>query len=347
MVVRRSFIGCVWLVLLAACDGPDEEDNKETGTEEDDTGGGGSGSLWRPAGEGTAYFADGAEDNSLFHLELTRCNDPDEGEAYYGWVSRGGEEAISLGEIPVSAEEVYFEYDIGVNALTEGYDTFEAWATDNGGTAREGTQLWVGEVNPVIYGVIQTLLISSTDTPDGEGSLRSVETAVENIRTEAQGAIDAEFSMDDFQASGEAVANALEGTSEDRNDDGTVSTIDGQLGVLDDAGYIAIILSDLDEASDQVDPGDPIKDYANYAYDCTQRIEAHAAEAALDADIASICLSEETCESRMTDAVVYLDYALAGQDVDENGAIEDLTEGTIECAINYVSQMAQMTVTTP
>ncbi|MDP2312817.1 MAG: hypothetical protein Q8P41_07920 [Pseudomonadota bacterium] len=338
-----------WTVVvgtLVGCDGPAEE-GKDTAASEDDTGGGGTGTLWRPAGEGTAYFADGAEDNSLFHLELSRCNEPREGEAYYGWVSKGGEEPIAVGEITVAGEEVYFEYDIGVNAIIQGFDTFEAWATDNGGTARDGEQLWVGEVDPVVYGTIQTLLIASPDTPDGQGSLRSVETAVQDIRVRGQEAVDAPFDLESFQDDAEAIANALEGTSEDLNDDGTVSVIEGQLGVLNDAGYIGLILLDLDAASAQVDPGNPIKDYVNYAYDCTQAIESHARAAAIDADVTTICLAESSCESRMADVLVELEYALTGEDINEDGVLDELTEGTIECAISYVSQLAQMTVATP
>jgi hypothetical protein len=350
MAFWRSFMQVTVVVAgLVGCSSP-AEDGKETGEVGEDTGGGGSGTLWRPAGAGTAYFVDGVEDNSLFHLELTRANDPREGEAYYGWVSKGGEDPIALGEIPVTAEEVNFDSDIGVNALIEGYDTFEAWATDNGGTAREGEKLWEGAVNPVVYGVIQTLLISSPDTPDGQGSLRSLESAVQVIEARAQSVIDASFDLDAFNAESEAIANGLEGTEEDRNDDGRVDTIDGQLGILNDGGYVDLILVDLRAASDQVAPGDPIKDYANYAYDCSQSIEEHVHYASIDADVGSICVSEKSCDARMADVLVELGYALDGEDENENGVIDDLatpTEGTIECAITYISQMAQMTVATP
>jgi hypothetical protein len=351
MALRLSYIGlAITLGLLAGCDGPSASDKDTAPTEEDDTGGGGSGTLWRPAGEGMAYFLDGAEDNSLFHLEMTRCNEPREGEAYYGWVSRAGEDPITVGEIAVTNEEVIFEYDIGTNAIIGGYDTFEAWATDNGGSAREGTQVWTAQVDPVIYGVVQTLLISSDATPDNEGSLRSVETAVQDIAAKGQDIVDGSFVLANFKSDSESIANAIYGVEEDRNDDGTVSLMDGQLGVLQDGGYIDLILSDLDAASAQVDPGNPIKDYANYAYDCTQAIQSHAEYAAIDADIASVCLEESSCDSRMQQVVEELGYALNGQDLNEDGIIDDLanpTEGTIECAIGYVSQMAQMSVGTP
>jgi hypothetical protein len=349
MVLWRALMVVVaGSTLFVGCNGPAETEKDGTDpVDTEDTGGGGSGTLWRPAGEGTAYFLDGAEDNSLFHLELTRCNEPAEGEAYYGWVSKGGEEPISVGEIAVVSEEVTFEYDIGVNAIIQGYDTFEAWASDNGGTAREGTELWTGSVNPVVYDVVQNLLISSDATPDGQGSLRSMETAVEAIRAEGQGLLDDPFALQDFKAGSEAIANALYGTTDDRNDDGTTSVIDGQLGVLNDGGYIDLIQGDLTAATQQVDAGDPIKDYVNNAYDCSQLIESHANDAALDADLDSVCLAEESCDSRMQDVVDALTYALDGEDLNEDGVIDYATEGTIECAIGWVSEMAQMTVTTP
>jgi hypothetical protein len=343
----RSVIVLFWLGFASGCTGAPDDKGDPTETGLDDTGGGGTGSLWRAAGSGTAYFADGSVDNSLFHLELTRCVEPREGEAYYGWVSKAGLEPIGLGEITVDAEEVYFEGDIGVNAIIEGYDTFEAWAGADAATAQEsGTELWAGRVDTVVYDVIQTLVIASDDTPDGQGSLRSVETAVQALRDEGQTALDATFDQDSFTATCEGIANALEGVDEDRNDDGTTSTIPDQFGVLNEGGYIDLILADLTAASAQVDPGNPIKDYANYAYDCAQNIETHALIASIDADVGSVCLSEETCDIRLQDALTELDYALDGEDVDENGSI-DLLEGTIECAIGYVSQMAQMTVEVP
>lgn len=346
-MVRRALVLAMVTGLSVGCGDPAAESKDGSSDTEDDTGGGGSGDTWRPSGSGVAYFLDGAEDNSLFHLEMTRCTEPAEGEAYYGWVSRGGADPIAVGEIACVGEEVYFEYDIGENAIIGGYDTFEAWATDNGGTTPAGTQLWAGQVDPVIYTVIQDLLIASDVTPDGQGSLRSVETAVQNVRGIAQAALDAPFDQDDFQEAGETIANALDGTAEDRDDNGAVATLDGQLPVLGDEGYIELILADLTTASLQVDPGNPIKDYINYAYDCTQKIESHATYAAISADVAAVCLSEESCDVRMEDVVEEIDYALVGEDENEDGTIDLLTEGTVECAVKWVSELVQMPVETP
>ncbi len=352
MSLWRSFMGLVVLpAVLGGCDGTADGNVDDTAVVvEDDTGGGGTGTIWRASGAGTAYFLDGALDNSLFHLELTRCTPPREGEAYFGWVSNAGADRIALGEIVVDGEEVIFEADIGANAIIRGYDTFEAWATTNGGTAPEGEQLWVGQVDPVIYGVIQTLLIASDATPDGEGSLRSVEASVQTIREEAQGFIDRTFDLARSQDGAEGVSNALYGTEDDRNDDGTVSVMEGQIGVLNDAGYIEIIKADLAVAAEQVDPSNPIRDYINYAYDCTKAIGGHAEDAAIDADIGSICMDEGSCDGRFQNVLDGLGFALDGADLNEDGVIDDFSEpaeGTIECAISFVSQMAQMTVDTP
>ncbi len=347
MTVRRALLLAVVTGLSIGCNGPGGADKEDTGAGDEDTGGGGTGDLWRPAGSGVAYFLDGTVDNSLFHLELTRCTDPAEGEAYYGWVSKSGADPIAVGEITVSNEEVYFESDIGENALLAGYDTFEAWATDNGGTAPEGRQLWVGQVDPIVYDVIQNLVFASALTPDGQGSLRSLETALQEVRTLAQDTLDAPFSASSFTDASESIANSLEGVAEDRNDDGSATTIEGQLGVLGDGGYVELILADLTAATGQVEPGNPIKDYVNYAYDCTQEVESHARYAAINADVASVCLAEDSCRGRMEDAVTEIDSALNGFDTNEDGTIDLLTEGTLECAISWVAAMAQMSVATP
>ena len=73
------------------------------GTGSGDDGGGGSGGgdggpTWRPSGLGTAYFADGSEDGSLFHLEMQAVPGPRDGEAYYGWLLDADGESIALAD---------------------------------------------------------------------------------------------------------------------------------------------------------------------------------------------------------------------------------------------------------
>lgn len=341
-------LGLLFIAPMAAgcaAGGASDKDGSETGDE--DTGeGGGTGTLWRPTGAGYAYFSDGMSDNSLFHLELTRCIPPKEGEEYYGFVSKGGTAPVALGAITVSGEEVVFDNDIGINALIEGYDTFEAWANVDG-LQGSGEHLWTGQVDPIIYGVVQNLVIASEVTPTGEGSLRSVETAVEGLRDYGQAAVDGGFSLPEIHTTAEGMMNAIRGTTEDSNEDGSVDVFGEHLGLIGAGGYVELIKADLTAASNQVDPGNPIKDYANYAYDCTQKIETHADAAGRDAEGASVTGSDESALSRLTDSIEGLDYALVGLDENEDGLIDDFTEGTIECAIRYVSQMAQMNVAIP
>lgn len=345
--------GILALCVLIGCGGGGAGDDKGTGADDEDTGGGGSADLWRASGEGTAFFLDGVEDNSLFHLEMTRAPEPREGEAYYGFVSRGGEDPVALGQIPVTGEDVIFEADIGENAVIGGYDTFEAWANATG-TRGDGDPLWAGQVDPVIYGVIQNLVIASTDTPSGEGSLRAVESLLQELTQAAQGVIDATGDVDAANAQAESISNAISGAENDWDDDGTVNVYGDDLPIVaDDVGYVDLILADLAEASGQVDPGHPVKDLADYAYDNIQAMEEHALNAATDAGSASILTTEELVDERLADVILALGFALDGTDLDEDGAVEcrvddpRYTEGTIECALQYVAQMAQMDVSTP
>ena len=164
------------LMLLVACNGGDggkSESANDSGNTTDTGGGGGSVDNWLPAGTGYAWFVDGTTDNSVLHLEMVQVRAPRDGEAYYGWVSKAGADPLPVGEIAVSGEELVFEGEMGTDAVLEGYDTFEAYATDNGGTSPDGTLLWAGAVDPTIFGVVRELLVESSATPDGLGSLRS------------------------------------------------------------------------------------------------------------------------------------------------------------------------------
>jgi hypothetical protein len=327
-------------------DGAGVKDSGDSATDDTGEGGGGGGVQWRPTGSGVAYFADGTTDNSLFHLEMSRVIDPEEGTAYYGFVSKGGVDPIAVGAITPNGEEVSFEADIGENAIIEGYDTFEAWANADG-TQGSGEQLWAGQVDPVIYGVVQNLLIASTDTPDGQGSLRSVESAVEDLRDFSQSIVDAPPDLTEIRRDAEGITNAIRGEGEDLDADGTVTVHGSALSILGDAGYINLILSDLDAVAAQVEPTDPIREDANRAYDCTQAIEAHARNAALDAEVTSAAAAEATAMTTLGRAIDELGYALDGQDTNGDGTVDAETEGTIECAVLYVSEMAEMSVTTP
>jgi hypothetical protein len=350
MGASHTGLAIIALLGLVACsgDGDGTGEGKDSNTVTDDTGGGGGGgNTWAVSGEGYAWFVDGTEGNSVLHLELAQTRAPKDGEAYYGWVSKGGQDPIPTGEIQVSGEELIFEGELGINAVAEGYDTFDAWATTNGGTAQEGTHLWTGQVDPVIYGVVQNLLVASPNTPDGLGSLRSLEAYIDQIRTEIQ-ANASGTDIDALQILSEKVSNGINGAEEDENDNGQIDKFGFQFGILNTGGYIDLILSDINDASHEVDPTDPIKEFGNNAYDCTQLIEDKAKAAASDSGTASVTGAAESAVTQLLSADENLGYARDGQDGDDEGTdIDPLTEGTLSCSIFYISEMMRMRVLTP
>lgn len=348
MSLMRSFTLAL-LAVGAACNGGGGAGNgkEDTGDARTEDSGGGNADNWRPSGSGYAWFVDGGADNSRLHLELSRCIAPVEGESYYGFLSRGGADVIALGEIPCEGEEVWFEGETGVDLLLGGYDTFQAFASAGDGDAPEGTPLWEGRIDPALLDTIAELVIASPSTPEGEGTLRSAESQIEALVEYTSDVIDETLSVAELQVEGERIANAIEGGAEDYNDDGQVETLEGTLPLLGAEGYVNLILQDLDGVSASVEPGDPIKDYANYAYDCVQRVESHAELAAVSARVASACGAESSCDDTLGGVVVELEVARAGYDENGDGVIDTLTEGTVECALYYVAQMARMEVGVP
>lgn len=338
------------LVLATGCTSGGKDRNgsgDDSGDTDDEDSGGGNAGDWRPVGGGYAWFVDGAADNSVVHLELTRCIPPLEGEAYYGFLSKGGSSPIALGELTCAGEEVRFEGESGVDALLGGYDTFDAYATAGDGGAPDGTHLWTGQIDPALLAVIEELVISSSATPEGEGTLRSAETEIEFVIEYTLDVVADARSVEDLHEEGERIANAIEGGAEDIDDDGTVSLLEGTVGLLGAGGYVSRVIQDLETVSGSVAVGDPIKDYANYAYDCIQRVESHAEFAAVSARVATVCGAESSCDDTLGGVVTELGVAQAGADADGDGGVDPLTEGTIECSIYYVSQMARMSVAVP
>ena len=341
----------LWLLAgLAACTGgagTGENKNDDSSAQDDTGGGGGSGDNWGPSGTGYGWFVDGAEDNSVFHLEMAATRAPRDGEAYYGWVTKAGEEPKPVGEIVVTGEDLIFEAELGFNAVLEGYDSFEAWATDNGGTAAEGTRLWSGQVDPEIYSSIQNLLVASTTTPDGQGSLRSLEGYIERMQNSINDTVAATDDLSALHNEAERVVNAIEGTEHDVVGDGSVEMYDWQFSVLGNAGYISLILADISTVSAQVPPTDEIKEFGNHAYDCTELIETKVEAASRNAGTATAAGAPTTAETQLAKAVESLGFALNGEDGEDEGEdIDPITEGTLECAIFYVSEMMRMPVGT-
>ena len=165
---------------------------------------------------------------------------------------------------------------MGFNALLAGYDRFDAYAGASESLARsEGVHLWTGQVDSELKGAYEQLLISAEGTPGEEGSLRAVETTTETILLHIQETMGLE-DLNEVHIRAEGAANAIEGSEEDIDGDGTVATMPGTMAILGEEGLIQQVLSGLDLASAAVAPGHPVKDLANWAYDCTQRIESFA-----------------------------------------------------------------------
>ena len=342
----RAGIG--WLVVLVACNGGGGEGKDDTsGATGDDTGGGGgTGDVWAAAGSGYAWFVDGEEDNSVLHLEVGQVRPPRDGEVYYGRVSKGGAEPIVIAEIPISTDELVFEYELGLNAVIEGYDTFEAFAGSD--TSVDGAPLWAGQVDPATYDTVQRLLVQSDDTPGQEGSLRSLEAYIERLREEIATNVGTGQDLTTLRATGEKIANAIDGTEEDYDDSGSPDTYAYHFGILNSGGYMDLIFSDLNTVALSVDPLDPISDFVNYAYDCTQLIEGKAEIAANFASTAAVTAAPGSAEAQLLIADENLVYALLGQDGEDEGEdVDPVTEGTLECAIYHVSEMMRMQISVP
>ncbi len=336
-----------WWLLLAGCAGDGGDDGgKDTGSTTDETTGTGSGIAWAPAGEGKAFFLDGEADNSKFHLELTRCLAPRDGESYYGFVSRAGADPIALGAIPVSSSAVLFEYELGIDASLGGYDSFEAWANDSG-TAGEGELLWQGQVDPAVVAAIANILIASVETADGQGTARALESSLQDLRTYTEDVIAREGEIEETNAEAERISNSISGLNEDLDGNGSVELVPGNPGVLGANGYLTSILAELDSIALIFAPTDPVRDYINYAYDCLQRVDDYGSTAYRYSSTAAGCAATATCNSLFETTLENLVWAADGKDIDEDGTIAQIDEGSVECGIAYIAQMSSMDVRTP
>lgn len=340
----------VLVFLLAGCGSGDGGAGKGgDGGNSDDTGIGDTGDTdnWRALGSGKGWLEDGETDNSLFTLAISSTTAPREGEAYHGWLDGGDDGPVYLGEIAVEGNAVTFQAELGFNGLLSGYDTFEAWAGTSQSANTDGEALWKGQIDPDLKAAYEALIVKSADTPDGEGSIRTVETTAEALAEVTRSAIEDTSELSVIHGKAESIVNALQGTAEDVDGNGNVETISGVMPILGDDGLIQLILGDLDIASASVEQGHPIKDLAKYAWYCTKRIESYADDASDAADIATACAAESYCDSAMGDAAEAFDRALNGYDADEDGTIDMIDEGTIECAAWLASQMAYMDVGVP
>ena len=299
---------------------------------------------WVPTGSGRAFFLDALLQNSLFTLEMTLITPPPEGVSYSGFLIHADGQELNLGEVPVTESTLFWEKDLGRNCLIDGYTTFEMRI--------DGTPIYGGSINPTIEESFSRLLVTSTETPSGQGSLREIEATLDAHIALANTAVargEEEFTAALIDA--ELLFNAIHGFEKDLDDDGTISLLSDTMALVPhatvqgvaDSYLVELVLSDLDAASASVNPGHPIRDLANYAYDCTQIVEFFGREAGSEVDIAANMTGKPQFNTRMNRAIDNLEMARRGSDQNEDGQIE-LDESSIDCAAYYVNQMAMLEI---
>lgn len=358
--MRGAFVRLGLAVALAAGCG-DKDDGGGGGAEggggEDgggESGGGGSGGGgddggedWLATGSGTAKLSDGATINSVFDLEMVGVSLPGEGMGYHAWLSGGSEGDLYLGEIEVAAEgELSWSVDTETDLLLSGNTRLEVWR-GTGEDAREaGEAVWSGSFPEDLLSALVSLLAASEDTVTGEGSVRALVSNIEFIRDHARAASESSEEATALKAEGEKVANAIAGEENDLDGDGTAGVLEGVSPILDSEGLIELVLDDLADLSRAVEHGDPVKDYANWAYDCVERVESYAEDAQTHAGLASVCGAESACAGELASAAEDLDRAVEGEDLDEDGSIDEIEEGTAACARAWVREAMAMEVGT-
>ena len=105
----------------------------------------------------------------------------------------------------------------------DGVNRFEARLSD-------GTVVYGGSVDPTIEQAYRQLLISSPLTPDGDGSIRALQSAIQQYIEFAQEvdlAAGGDFAV--IQTRGEMLYNSIYGIELDRNNDGQISKVEGVL----------------------------------------------------------------------------------------------------------------------
>jgi hypothetical protein len=347
--VMRPLIGL--FVASVACTPDGETGSTDKDSDAADTAeGGGDVDSWRASGTGTAYFADGIQDNSLLTVEMQRASPPADGYAYHGFVSTEGGTLIPVGEITVNGEDVIFTADINSNAIVDGISHFEAWHSDGDGSTPAGDPVWSGDVNPTVFAVLRALLITNPATIDEEGSLRALETRVEYLRDECLAVDGAGLSDKEISALAERVANAIEAPAGDWDDDGTVARFDDSLSIEGDdssgeSGLVELIFADFGAAVDAIDPTDPIRENISEAYDGVQFLDFWAIRSAADAQAAA-AIGGSSAEAKLADVAEQLDWTLLGYDVSGDGVLDENTEVGLDWAVARVSQMARMDIVT-
>jgi hypothetical protein len=340
----KSIQNLLCISLLCACTSTDGKGSKDQGN---DTGTGTDTGdevidTWRAKGSGYAYLLDGDHDHSLFKLEIEGTLVPREGYSYYGWLMGGSDGYKLMGPIPVDVSQVDFEIEIGVNGLLNGYREFKVFQHDepplNPGV---GDPVWAGSMSGESLDLVQGL-IGGSGAAD-EGSLRATESAVERVIEAAQSAIDDFSVLPEFNAEAEAISNAITGVAIDVDQNGEVRTLeDVEKGIVGDDSHVQQIFADFTsafEAFGGVEAEAHIRLAIGNAYDCIQRVESHALRAQDYAGVATVCAAQGSCESTMRIVLDELGMALNGEDLNEDGVVDQEDEGTIECGIEYISRL--------
>jgi hypothetical protein len=342
------------LLLLLACG--DETKNQDTALISADTGTTQDTETevvpWYPTGSGRAYYLDGLISNSLLVIEMNLITPPPEGDMLVAFLMGDGLEDIYAGPLPTDGTVLSWQSEVNRDALIEGYDRMEIRLQNRGDIG------YSGGIDPVVYSTYGTLLLESPDSLSGKGLLREMQQIIQTIYAtqESMVAVTGDTSTQDSQAEG--VLNTIFGQGTDYNTDGTIDVLPDTMPLIgqnfadtaDLSNLRNLILRDLTLASaaaHEISPLHPIKDLANVAYDCTQMIGTHIRTAAQETDNVALrqVTEEADIDARLTQSNVYLTHALEGFDTNEDGTLDDGTEGALRCTLEQVAQMAIMEIT--
>ena len=332
---------------LVACTGGGPG-NKDDGDDTGDAPDTGLPDLWRAKGSGFVYLLDGTDDHSRVVVEVAGTLTPRATEGYYGWLLGGRAGHLAMGPFDVVEGEVSFDEEHGFNLFDDGYASFESYVTETAPVSPgNGTPLWGGAIPEEALAAVTSLLVESTSTPEGDGSLRSVESALEVIRAVAQAGIDGFVDLPTCANTTEAIYNAIGASSENIGGSDTVSLIPGiELGIAStepaEVTHVSLVFDDLTTAfyalGGITDIDEFQREAIDKAHDCIERVQAHADAARHHALVAS-CAAQSCCDGIFNNIIEDLTLALDGEDIDEDGAIDLENEGTVECGIEFVSRL--------
>ena len=305
---------------------------------------------WYPTGEGRAYFLDGLTSNSLLTLEMGVFTPAPDGDMLVAFLQGDGLTDLYAGPIPTEGtQDLFWQSELNQDALIQGYDRLEIRLQTRGDIG------YAGAIDPVVYSTYGTLLLSSPDTVSGKGLLREAQSIIQTIygNQEAMIATTGDITAMDSQA--EAIMNTIYGNGDDYNGDGnsevlpdTMALINDNFADTDDLGNLRnLILRDLTLASaaaHEISPLHPIKDLANVAYDCSQLMGTYVRSAGQETDNVAMKQSsdEPSIDAQLTLSNEYLLKSLEGFDSNEDGTLDDGTEGALRCVLEQVAQMAMM-----